>query len=52
MESLGFTNPQKDISFKEYFKFLQRIEPNINESEASYIFKKTDENNSNSISVK
>lgn len=51
MDSLGFGNNKNEISYHEFFHFFQRVYPEISNEEADYVFKKTDSDQSGSISV-
>lgn len=51
IESLGYNDYQTEISFNQFFIFLQKAYPEITESQAKYVFRKTDKDNSKSISI-
>ena len=44
-------NNKEDLTFDKYFEFLRAVNPAITESEAVYIFKKTDIDSSGAISL-
>ncbi len=44
-------NNNEDLNFEQYFDFLRAVDKSITESEALYIFNKTDKDNSGAISI-
>lgn len=48
---MGFGQQKTEITFNDFFNFLQKAYPEITIEEAEYCFKKTDIDNSKSISV-
>ncbi len=51
LSKYGFMNKDEDLNFQKYFEFLRAVNPTISEQQARYIFKKTDEDNSGTISL-
>ena len=51
LDQLGFSQQNSQITFHDFHKFLQHAYPQITMQEADYCFKKTDTDNSLSISV-
>jgi len=51
LDEMGFTSQVHEISFHDFFSFLQLAYPEITPEEADFCFKKTDTDNSSSISV-
>jgi|JI6StandDraft_1071083.scaffolds.fasta_scaffold103602_2 Ca2+-binding EF-hand superfamily protein len=51
LNSMGFTQQVHEISFQDFYYFLRQVYPEITTEEADYCFKKTDTDNSSSISV-
>lgn len=51
LTEMGFVSQVHEISFHDFFSFLRQVYPEITAEEADYCFKKTDTDNSTSISV-
>lgn len=49
--NLGYQNEHAELSFEQYYRFLKTVNPEIKKEEALYVFKQTDTDNSNSISI-
>jgi Ca2+-binding EF-hand superfamily protein len=47
----GFKNKNEDLTFDRYCDFLRAACPTITRTEAIYIFKRTDTDNSGTISI-
>ena len=48
---MGFTQQVNEINFQDFYQFLKVVYPEITTEEADYCFRKTDTDNSGSISV-
>lgn len=51
MDSLGFSQGKKEISYQEFLHFFREVYPQVTNEETDYLFKKTDADRSGSISV-
>lgn len=51
LNQYGFKNKQEDLTFDRYLDFLKLVYKDITKEEAIFIFKKTDIDNSGTISV-
>jgi len=49
--NLGYTSENQELDFEAYYNFLKNVNPDIKKEEALYVFKETDTDNSNSISI-
>ena len=51
MDSVGFTSGKQEGSYQDFFQFFRNVYPQITNEDTDYLFKKTDTDNSGSISV-
>ena len=51
MDSVGFTSGKQEVSYQDFYQFFKNVYPQITNEDTDYLFKKTDVDNSGSISV-
>jgi Ca2+-binding EF-hand superfamily protein len=51
MDSVGFTSGKQEVTYQDFYQFFKCVYPEITNEDTDYLFKKTDTDNSGSISV-
>ena len=51
MDSLGFGHSKDEVTYQDFYHFFLRVYPEITNEEADYVFRKTDTDNSSTISL-
>ena len=51
MDSFGFGYGKEEITYQDFYRFFLRVYPEITNEETDYVFKKTDADQSGTISV-